>query len=565
LLVLLALAVPTWLLADLLGSGDHLCHRDWIAFFSWAEGSRRTMLEHGQLPLWAPYFCGGSEDLGNPQTVVLSPFFPLVLLLGAVRGLKIFAWVHFVLGFWGGVRLARLLGVGGLWGAVPATLLSACGFHLWHLNAGHIPMLQFHWLPWILEGYLAAWARPARALAGAAALGVATLSGGTYTAPFAGLLIGAHAVLSTAVTRPWWRPVAAAGAVVGGGLVLGAAKAIPALVFVRRFRALAPLDDVLTPMQLARTLFDPRPWDMASGLPWGLWEYGNYVGTGAAVFALLGVVALRRSWPWLVLGVLCLLLTMGTFAPWAPYRQLHRLPLFASLRAPGRCGVLAVTAFALAGTQGLAALLGSIGAARGSIAPGARLALAALGLWVVLPMLRHNRALLPDAVCRQAPWPSTRTTAFHLELAHADTFRAVWRGLGAIQCWSPDASVPRSPHLWAGDRPQVDVRPLTSGRARLVRFTPARWHVRAKLRAGAVVRLNQNHRPGFVPSRGTLVDATGLVGARLEPGTHDLVVTYRAPEAIAGLAVSGAGWTALVALWAVGRRRRIRPAVGAPV
>src|SRR5690606_19538290 len=98
--------------------------------------------------------------------------------------------------------------------------LAGAPFHLWHLYAGHIPFLQLHWLPWIVWSYVAARRGQARALWGAGFLGVALLSGGTYVAPFAAVLLGAHALCAGVVERPRWRPAATVMIILGGGVAL---------------------------------------------------------------------------------------------------------------------------------------------------------------------------------------------------------------------------------------------------------------------------------------------------------------------------------------------------------
>jgi hypothetical protein len=515
--------IVTWLLAPLLATGTATCHQDWSYFHSMAEISRRVILEFAQVPLWNPYTCGGTGHLGNPQTAFLSPFFPAVLIWGFSLGLKMFAWMHFVLGMSGALLLARRLGLGPYAALAPAVLLATMGFHTWHLYAGHITFLQFHWLPWILWDYVGAIENERTPWLGACVLGIAALSGGTYVVPFTALLIGSHGVLSLVSGRR--RPIRAAAIIVGGGLCLGAAKVLPSVVFLHRFARPAPEIDSMTLTHLYHMFFTGDAWAITPPLSFHIWEYGNYVGPGIL----------------LVLAGFFLVLTLGEFAPFAPYALLKSVPLFSSLRVPSRYTVLVIYCLVLAGTPGLALWLSRLKGRLPSPAFRGVVTVAVIAATIGPPLVFNRRAVL-DTVCQGRPGPSLVTTRFFL--VEGDTLR-MWRtirhGLGTLPC-DEAAQIPRSPDLWTGQREQVDVVPRRAGRAQLVEFSPESWKIHAEARKQLTVRLNQNFRRGFASDVGRVVDLNGLVAVQLPQGRHDVTVRFRPAEAWLGFALSLAAW-----------------------
>jgi hypothetical protein len=569
------LGIATVLCGRLLATGMRACHQDWVHFHTSVEISRRSLLEHGALPFWNPHTCGGIEHLGDPQTEFLSPLFPLIVAFGSFLGLKLFAWAHLVIGLLGGVRLGRELGLCRVWSVAIAMVVAASPFHLWHLNAGHIPFLQFQWLPWIVWSYLAARRNPALALWGAAFLGVAMLSGGTYVAPFAAVLLGAHALCAGMAERPRWRPMAPAlivAIILGGGVALAAAKVLPAYAFVRQFERPPLPDEILGLEQLWRMFFDDT-W-RAEGMRLRIWEYGNFLGWCGALLMLLAAWGARRAWSWLIVAALALALTIGSFDPWAPYSLLRRLPVFESLRVPSRYTMLVVFALAMAAAAGVIAIRARLDVLGARAASGARAArwrralhaiVTMLGLAVVISVVSYGRSIVPRSICQDTPGAIERPARFHLVKGDFDRmWQTVREGLGTTYCRAP-MILRTSPALWLGDVEQVRLRPPDAGQARVTHIGADRWRIHVALTRPAVLRLNQHYRPSFATSHGRLIETQGLVGVALEAGTYDLEIAYRPREARIGFAISGAAWLLLLAACVAWRLRRgARAARGAP-
>src|SRR5687768_15628737 len=56
--------------------------RDAHLLHSYEDVAWRSVVEHGELPLWNPYTCGGMYAVGNPQTRFAAPTFAFSLVFG---------------------------------------------------------------------------------------------------------------------------------------------------------------------------------------------------------------------------------------------------------------------------------------------------------------------------------------------------------------------------------------------------------------------------------------------------------------------------------------------------
>ena len=103
---LLIALVTVWPLLSHAGSMSTF--RDEQALLPYEEAARKTVLEFHQLPLWDPYYCGGMDMLGTPQSRFASPTFLLTLLFGTLRGQALTAFLMYFLGLEGTFRKSVL-------------------------------------------------------------------------------------------------------------------------------------------------------------------------------------------------------------------------------------------------------------------------------------------------------------------------------------------------------------------------------------------------------------------------------------------------------------------------
>ena len=73
--------------------------RDWDLFTTMAAVPVGSLVDYGQFPFWNSYLGGGNILFHHPEVAVLSPFFLLYLVFGAVVGLKLQVLICYVIGF----------------------------------------------------------------------------------------------------------------------------------------------------------------------------------------------------------------------------------------------------------------------------------------------------------------------------------------------------------------------------------------------------------------------------------------------------------------------------------
>ena len=132
-------------LANLATLGFH----DWDVQTSHRELVRRSLLDHGELPFWNPYACGGFPAWGYVEgaTIVASPWLPLYLALPMPIALRIevagmaligAAGAYAAAGRFTTSRAARALVVA-LWAVNGRWALQAAAGHTWHLAYAFMP------------------------------------------------------------------------------------------------------------------------------------------------------------------------------------------------------------------------------------------------------------------------------------------------------------------------------------------------------------------------------------------------------------------------------------------
>ncbi|MBC7172342.1 MAG: hypothetical protein H5U40_07955, partial [Polyangiaceae bacterium] len=158
--------------------------RDAHVLVQYEEVAVRTVRDHRELPLWDPYYCGGVDLLGSPQTRHAAPTFLLSLLFGARRAGPLVAFAMLMLGMEGFFRYARSRTRGGFGPAIVAPLFAGSGFFASSFFMGWVNFLGFTLMPWVLAGVTRA-VRGDRS--GIAYIALATSFmigfGGTYAAP----------------------------------------------------------------------------------------------------------------------------------------------------------------------------------------------------------------------------------------------------------------------------------------------------------------------------------------------------------------------------------------------
>src|SRR6266542_3335047 len=135
---------------------------DWRLFQAWLEAGRRSVVWYGQFPLWNPWTCGGQVYLANPQSLVFTPTFPLVLIFGTALGIKLTLVAYTFCAFDGSYRLGRSYGLSHPAAMLAAILVGTGGWFALHYAEGHATFLGAALFPYAMLCYRHAVAVPGK-------------------------------------------------------------------------------------------------------------------------------------------------------------------------------------------------------------------------------------------------------------------------------------------------------------------------------------------------------------------------------------------------------------------
>ena len=111
------------------------------------------MLWYHQFPLWNPWTCGGQVYLANPQSLVATPTFPLVLLFGTALGAKLTLVAYYFCAFDGMYRLARSYEISLPSSMLAAVLFGTGGWLALHFAEGHCTFFGAALFPYAMYFY----------------------------------------------------------------------------------------------------------------------------------------------------------------------------------------------------------------------------------------------------------------------------------------------------------------------------------------------------------------------------------------------------------------------------
>ena len=328
---------------------------DWDQHLFYYGAVLKNIVEYGQAPFWNPWYCGGNVLWQNPQVGLLSPVYPLALVVPLQLAMKINIALHYWVGFLGmHVLLMRVVGLRFVPAVIfLATLVTAAGAPAIHVAVGHSVFLPGFYLPALLYFLFRAVTTGVikDALIAAAILALMVFNGGVHILPMAFASVGCFAALTAAMTRRL-RPLILTLAFVVAGLAYAAPKLLPVSLFVSGERFWDTRNPTEHPDRMTLEMVRHTYLDASQNLRTKLdqqrhgWhEYGNYIGPGSAVLLIAGLlVALwGRGAPdaWFgralaLTAAFLFVLSLGEFSAWAPASLLKHVPLFSSFRIPSR-------------------------------------------------------------------------------------------------------------------------------------------------------------------------------------------------------------------------------------
>jgi len=533
------------MLADFSTYGFH----DWDVETAYRYITVASLRDHGELPWWQPYMCGGVPAWGYVEGAsnLVSPYLPLYLLADVRAAIRLEVLGQGLVGLVGTylfagcftrsaalrALLAALFVLNGRW-----ALQAAVG-HTWHLQYGLMP-----WVFWCFERSQAPGKLRFAAGAGAV-MAVQCFWGGIYPLPHTALLLSGYALL-TAFFGATLRPILALAVAGPVALGLAAPKLFAVVDHMRDVPRLIESNEVIGLGELAVMLTAP---DQRYGVhsvrvPAYNWhEWGIYIGGGGLFVLVLGVLFARgpREHSLKILGLLCLLLGLGKFHPNAPWALLHELPFFASQHVPSRFHFPMLLLLGAAFVAFAASHVDELLKRR----PWLDLLLLAPVAVLVWDMARFSRTPFEQAFWMEAPEDLRRAETFEHRLNPpvqyvkrdwaAPILLAMFANQGVIRCYGfdpdyrPGAIAKESPNYrglaWVAEG---------SGEARVIEWTTNRALVEVTgASAGAVVAYDMNYDSSWRAGGEPALDYAGVVAGRLAPGSSRIEFRYR-PRTLPG-------------------------------
>jgi hypothetical protein len=521
------------------GDWDMLLGLKWVSY--------ETIVKFHQFPLWDPYRCGGLPQLGNPQSQIISPFFPLTLLYGPFLGTHLQIIMSLAVAWSGCYLLARVIGIRPLGALAAATVFPASSWFYLKLGVGHVYGLEATYAPW---GYAAAWVASERrafryaALAGAV-FALMFLGSGPDAAIYSGVGLGVLLLALAIVRKSWW-PLWIL--VVLGIFAVGfaAIKLAPTYVLLLAHPRHVSGELEVNDVRLLLIMLFSQDQSLFRGLSngWGFWECGAYIGI-FAIPAMLGLLEARRAAPWIIAGAILLLLARGDAHPLALWPIVAKLPMLDSVRLPSRFLMpftLVVGMLAGYGIDWLAERWTNWGA------------LAGLAVTIVATVncLLVGPPDLVGALQEPAP-PAAPATVFH-QISHGPRNNSMlipaMENTGVVDCYD---YTQWNTNVKASDRAgyRGEAYLLGPGSVGLERWTPNALTYSVSVPADSEIVVNQNYDRWWhvVAGRGAVVNEDGLIGVRMPPGTQTVTIAYRDYGALVGAIVTLATIAAAIVLW----------------
>jgi hypothetical protein len=572
-LPLLWLALALVIIAPTLAhAGEFASSYDWKLFQTWLEAGRRSVLWYHQFPLWNPWTCGGQVYLANPQSLVATPTFPLVLAFGTALGAKLTLLVYFFCAFDGQYRLARSYEL-----SVPASMLAAIlfgagGWLALHFSEGHCTFFGAALFPYAMYfyrrardefeyciplGFIAAW------IVG---------DGGTSTPPMCVVILTTLAV-TDAVKRRSLRPFLPLIAAGGVAFALGALRVLPAVQFVFDHPRHLFETDSNSPWAMIRNAYWWKGIEPVPGKRYYFHEYGWRLPYLTIPLWLWSVRVRAARQVWIFVGVGAAIVA-GSFWPYGPWWLLHHLPIFRDLRVPSRYQIM----FAI-GVPLLCAMAFDDLRARSFWRKGFTVAVLAVcaidGLAFGVVRFIHG---LGDVPVFNLKWTlANEGTPFYQVVGNwREMMSNVFENHGAIGC-DEEAPLQRALKLDEGPGPQARIEEPANGTIIATRWTPNRIELDIELRKPSVVSVNENWNEHWrleligdsrTAENGELIRVGpklerdkdgGRLGARVPKGDYTVAFVYRPRSFVAGAIVSALAIPLAIGAWLTLRRRRRTP------
>jgi hypothetical protein len=513
--------------------------RDWDLFTTMAAVPVSAILDFGQFPFWNMYLGGGNILFHHPEVLVISPFFPLYLILGPVIGLKLQVAICYFLGFYGSYLLARRLRMSMMAAAMVAVAYFGSVHFALHIAEGHMPFTHFCYLPWFVYFVFDDQKSVRSVILAGVVLALMILGNGAAIPMLYTLFFSALVFALCALTTGRIAPVVRwAGAVVVG-LGLAAVKLVPMLIYLFQNKWPGNPEESIPVAALGSIFFG---WEHSlfaenfDGQFWAWHEYGAYLSPLLVILAVAALLkSFRRFWPWLALLVFFLLLGLGDFGALSPWAILSQWPGFSSARCTGRAFQMVILTTAILGGFGLDTLrvfFSQRQAQWTKYVTGAVVAIVmGSNLLLAWPIMASAFPQEPQSVTRADRFQQVVNDelAFTNFRANRGSLKTPW-----LSAYHPSRGVVDA----AGT---AHMEHFLSGQATVTRsdYSPNRIEYVLNVTQPGEMIIGMGHDPGWSVADGRSLRAEqGLLAFPIQSGEDRIVLNYRPPYLYLGLTLS---------------------------
>ncbi len=518
---------------------NYIGPRDWELFVTMAAIPVKSILYYHQFPFFNPYLAGGNILFSHPEVALFSPFFLILLLFGAIGGLKFQVLIVYFLGFWGTWLFSRQLGLSKISSYLVSFVYFGSSYFALHFSAGHMPFTHFCFLPWFLYFLLKANENRKYLLAGALSIALIVLGNGAaipflYSCFFSGVFI-----LLYSIEKKNYRFLKFYFFAIFAGLLLAAVKFIPMYVELSQSPWAGKPDD-FTPIGIipaAFFSFDQYIFrELGSGFNWTWHEYGAYISPVVVLIAIIGLIyKFRDCRLWLITAVFFFIIGLGSFSDYSFWNLFMNLPGFASIRVPSRAFQFVVLSIAIIAGFGLDYIINHL---KDSVSSIKHIAIAL----VTLILLGNFLVNLPsfNTIDYKLPQKQTFNEEFRHEIGDAnDIYRLFQRNRGSLM--APWLSAYKESRGLVSQSNQVAMEYIMSGQLQVIsrNYTPNIIEYEIAPTSDGKIIFGIGYDKGWSCTDGReLFEEHGLVATKFSTNDKKIVLTYITPWFYTGLIIS---------------------------
>lgn len=524
---------------------------------------RQGVVEHHQFPLRTHMLGGGYPIIANPQDTSFSPFVITTLIFGEVTGMKINLVLFFLIGA-AGILLLVKKGLNLPWqGAVFAAL--AYTFSSWWASRviwGFYFKFYFHLFPLLFYLYIKA-CKDTRYLVLCAMVLFVVISqlGLGFVVIFLFLFCFELADYLARIKKSkspvfLWRLALLGFLVIG----LAAVRILPmAELVVENPRSIGEYESYVQIPHAYPNFYQgfshlAKALTMDSPIP----NYPINPGYGVLLLALVGaVLAIRKSWPYLVMLILFTWFAMGPYAPVDIWRFVFHVPMFSSMHQPYQ-----LTNYFMLFSLVILAAYGFV-PIENLPSKKSRLLLGLVSLLFLIQPWLVNRTAYETTFTKPAPELKIEKRFYQVQgknmnrgaprSLYSQQYFNVKRNVGTID-WDGDVLLPEN----AEGKMFVDADDMQTpnsayraeaylleeeGKATLLKLSPNRIEVAVSCPKDCVLIINQNYDPSWVETHKLMVESRGgLLAVRVGSNTNKVRLAYRPMLFFIGLGISILFW-----------------------